>query len=766
VTKRALLLGGTGAMGIYLAPALAEAGFEVYSTSRRTRKSVAKTQFIKGDAHDKQFVSNVLKAREYDVIIDFMIYTTEEFKDRIDILLGNTKQYIFLSSYRVFSDARKITEKTPRLIDVSSDKEFLSTSDYSLVKAQQEDLLRVSQKKNWTIVRPGITYSQGRFQLGTLESDLVVWRALQRVPTILPRTMLSKVTTMTWAGDVAKMITGLVLNDKAYGEDFNVTTKEHHLWSEVAGIYKQEIGLDIISVKKDEYIESLGGGYVKYQVDYDRMYNRVLDNSKVLKATGLKESDFISLSDGLKHELREFMKKPVFENIDYAKQAKVDRLTNSILNIKAMNTDEKKTYIKNRFPRFAGNVQYTKHATDKLRAKVRIRTRINEAKARIDEAKARTHAKKELNRIKSEAEAKQKKYIKDNSEFFKSDGAILTLPGYFNYGNLAQRFALQYFLKSHKFKFVSYVRDMPIETVADEKRFKYTYDFVERNIWRKQFDERDAFKSYIVGSDQVWRNWTYDDVFHSLGYFFLDFTRDMKTKRIAYAASFGQDTLEDALISDEFAQHVKPVIKSFASVGMRELSGVDLVKEEWGVDSRLVVDPTLLLNAKDYDSLIEKAPYKLKKTTPIFTYFIRNNESKKKLTRKICKMADLESSGIDLEDAKKQLEPVEYWIKSIRDAELLVTDSFHGVVFAVIYNTPFILLESGTGGVGRTATLLGRLGLEDRYVTSDKIAEFKLEAIAPIDWSNVNRIVSQMRKQSSKWLVRAVRTKRGKKAVR
>ena len=48
-----------------------------------------------------------------------------------------------------------------------------------------------------------------------------------------------------------------------------------------------------------------------------------------------------------------------------------------------------------------------------------------------------------------------------------------------------------------------------------------------------EVDERDIFKSYIVGSDQVWRNWTYDDELHSLGFFFLDFTRDMKTKRIA-----------------------------------------------------------------------------------------------------------------------------------------------------------------------------------------------------------------------------------------
>ena len=89
-----------------------------------------------------------------------------------------------------------------------------------------------------------------------------------------------------------------------------------------------------------------------------------------------------------------------------------------------------------------------------------------------------------------------------------------------------------------------------------------------------------------------------------------------------------------------------------------------------------------------------------------------------------------------------------------------MTDSFHGVVFAILYNTPFVLLESGTGGVGRTATLLGKLGLEDRYVTSDRAKDFAIDTLKEIDWHEVNERVAAMRQQSAKWLLAAVKSRK------
>jgi hypothetical protein len=109
-----------------------------------------------------------------------MIYTTQSFKERVNFLLDATSQYVFFSSSRVYADSEiPITEDSSRLLDVSQDKKFLSTDEYSLAKARQENILRKSKRKNWTIIRPYITYSENRLQLGILEKEEWLYRALQ-----------------------------------------------------------------------------------------------------------------------------------------------------------------------------------------------------------------------------------------------------------------------------------------------------------------------------------------------------------------------------------------------------------------------------------------------------------------------------------------------------------------------------------------------------------------------------------------------------------
>ena len=115
-------------------------------TSRVKRDSYKKVKYIEGNAKSKTFLAEVLK-EPWDVIIDFMVYTTEEFSERINILLCAAKQYIFLSSARVYADSKEpIKETTPRLLDVSTDETFLSSDEYSLAKARQENLLKNSGK--------------------------------------------------------------------------------------------------------------------------------------------------------------------------------------------------------------------------------------------------------------------------------------------------------------------------------------------------------------------------------------------------------------------------------------------------------------------------------------------------------------------------------------------------------------------------------------------------------------------------------------------
>lgn len=339
-----LILGGTGAIGVYLVPALLGAGHEVHVTTRNLgRQDRDRLRYLHGDARDLVFLDRITKHGKYDAIIDLMVYSTLEFKVAIGLLLERTAQYFFVSSYRVFADtgARAITERSPRLLDVCKDQEYLATDEYALAKARQEDILRASDKNHWTIVRPCITYSTARFQFGTLEANTLCLRALQGLPVIMPREILSKQTTMTWAGDVARMMAKLTLNKKALGEDFNVVTSEHHTWEEIGAFYKEFIELETVPVKLDVYIQAVRN---PYQVKYDRMLNRVLDNAKILSATGLEQTELRGTREGLQRELEAFKQEPYFQYPDLALNARIDKITGTRLSLREFSRKQKLIY--------------------------------------------------------------------------------------------------------------------------------------------------------------------------------------------------------------------------------------------------------------------------------------------------------------------------------------------------------------------------------------------------------------------------------------
>lgn len=263
-----------------------------------------------------------------------MIWSTESFLGVSDLLLSSCSQYIYVSSYRVFADSQVITERSPRLLDVSNDVEYLATDEYALAKARQEDLLRLSRHGNWTIVRPAITYDgSGRFQLCTLESGTWLRLALAGHDVPLASEMLSKQTTMTWGGDVARMISRLVGNSSAMGEDFNVCSSKHQRWSDIANFYRKVVQLNVREVPLVEYEWGVGG---VYQCRYDRMFNRVMDNSKVLAVTGLSESDFICAEDGLSRELASFLVAPKLRPVPMRQLGRLDCLGGGIFGPKKL----------------------------------------------------------------------------------------------------------------------------------------------------------------------------------------------------------------------------------------------------------------------------------------------------------------------------------------------------------------------------------------------------------------------------------------------
>lgn len=249
-------------MGVYLLERLKQTEHEVYVTSRSGHPDEGNIHYIEGNAKDDDFLLPLL-ANGYDCIIDFMVYSTFEFVDRYKQLLAAAKQYIFLSSYRVYADngLEPITEESPLLLDVVKDAKYRKTDEYALTKARQEKLLRESGSGNYTIVRPSVTFSKLRFQLGTLEAGVLIHRMLQKRPVVFARDILKKQAAFSWAGDVAEMIECLILNPKALGEVFNVCSAEKQTWGDVAGYYREIAGLEIVPVDLKTYAKIAGGWY-------------------------------------------------------------------------------------------------------------------------------------------------------------------------------------------------------------------------------------------------------------------------------------------------------------------------------------------------------------------------------------------------------------------------------------------------------------------------------------------------------------------------
>ena len=237
-----LVLGGTGAMGKPLVAALSTENM-VYVTSRSAHQSIGNVKYLQGNARNKDFLNKILSIHHWDAIVDFMVYPEDEFKEYLSKFLDSTKQYIYISSARVYAESSNlITEETPRLLDVSKDKEFLKTNEYALAKAREEDLLRKSSRTNYTIVRPSITYNTDRLQLGVLEKENWLYRALHGRTIVFSRDVSDKLTTMTWGEDVSLGIASLIGKEQALGETFHITYPQSMLWTEVLDIYLKVLG--------------------------------------------------------------------------------------------------------------------------------------------------------------------------------------------------------------------------------------------------------------------------------------------------------------------------------------------------------------------------------------------------------------------------------------------------------------------------------------------------------------------------------------------
>ena len=333
-----LMLGGTGVMGTYLAELFNGAGICTYITSRQQRSSYGSIHYIKGNAMDDRFLETLFSNEEqWDAVLDFMSYKTEQFKNRLDCLLGLTKQYIFISTARVYgNEEHPIRESSPRLLDCSKDRVFLKTDEYSLTKARQENLLLNSGRTNYTIIRPCITYGNHRIQLGVYEKEEWLYRALHGRTIVFCDDIAQRTTTMTSGKDVARTIYKMVGNEKALGDIIHITCNHHRKWSDIIKIYDDALtkitghGIKVKMVPLEKFL-SCRNSSLRYQVVYDRVYDRDYDVKHL--SSYIDVSSFVSPEEGLYRCLRNFCKDISFKNINWKSEAIKDRITSEHSNI-------------------------------------------------------------------------------------------------------------------------------------------------------------------------------------------------------------------------------------------------------------------------------------------------------------------------------------------------------------------------------------------------------------------------------------------------
>lgn len=237
------------------------------------------------------------------------------------------------------------------------------------------------------------------------------------------------------------------------------------------------------------------------------------------------------------------------------------------------------------------------------------------------------------------------------------------------------------------------------------------------------------FDCFIVGSDQVWRKSIASN--YGLFTYMFDYLSNDKSI-IAYGASLGTSNNE---LSNTDVERFRELYSRFKAVSVREISGLDLLDsyECSSPKAECVLDPTLLLTPEDYNRIINSA-----KTNPlkeqIFCYILDEDEQKKKCIQDIAKEKGYEYS-IWTRDKNYT---IEQWLRSIRDAKLIITDSYHGLLFSLIFNKEFRLLRNDYRGNARFESIASTLGVN-------------LDAEQQ-DYIKINKNIANQREQSLRFL--------------
>lgn len=334
-----------------------------------------------------------------------------------------------------------------------------------------------------------------------------------------------------------------------------------------------------------------------------------------------------------------------------------------------------------------------------------------------------------------------------------------------NYGGALSYYALHQVLRKMGFSVLMIAKTSEDANYKPDKnsipyRFALKYYYISRNHSKYSMQGlNEHCNIFISGSDQLFNpvlwQWSGPE-------YFLHFVNS-DNKKISYASSFGNEFRQIGHLTEKMAYWVK----RFDAMSVRESYGVDIAKKVYGVDVQKVLDPVFLCNLKEYEDLIEQSDVKTKEH--YFVNFILDPcEEKRDIVYYVesklrCDYINLiNADHIEENKIKMNMKNVmadadiEDWLKYYYYSEFVVTDSFHGTCFAIIFHKPFISIANRERGENRFISLLEEFGLLDRLVYSLDDIKAKGNLFDDIDYGKVDAIWKEKKDISVKWLHKAI----------
>jgi polysaccharide pyruvyl transferase WcaK-like protein len=345
--------------------------------------------------------------------------------------------------------------------------------------------------------------------------------------------------------------------------------------------------------------------------------------------------------------------------------------------------------------------------------------------------------------------------------------SLITINSLYNYGAVLQRYAAFEFLKKLNFDVrvinycpkkieisKSFFKNILIELLATGRRKKikkfnknnlvYTNSYKSFKELKRNPPESDI---YIVGSDQVWNSQLSRGKIDPV--FLLDFAKHKK--KISYASSIGRND-----VNTEELKSIKKYLESFSYISVREESAKNLLESVGTKNIEVVLDPVFLLEKKDYDKFIK--PVKYKKYLLIYSF--EKNPIIEKLAQEVSKKRGLQIVEMgafrskNCHDKYLRNAGVEDFLSLIKCADFIITSSFHGTAFSILFNKQFVSVVPSIRKT-RIENIINIFKVNERLINAK--SDYSLDnLLEPIDYKEVNRLVEIYSKKSRNFLKKSL----------